>query len=133
MGAAQSLLAMVIIDDNPRSLEFLSTALARPGLEIFSTTKPEDGLALVAMHRPQVVLTDVVMPGMSGLDVLQRVKQIDPAIDVVLMSAHDDAGESERKGLQQAADYLRKPISLSQLRQSVGRLIDKHQVQGRKP
>ena len=132
MGAAQSLLAMVIIDDNPRSLEFLSTALARPGLEIFSTTKPEDGLALVAMHRPQVVLTDVVMPGISGLDVLQRVKQIDPPIDVVLMSAHE-AGESERKGFQQAADYLRKPISLSQLRQSVGRLIDKHQAQGRKP
>ena len=132
MGEAHYPACMVIIDDNPRSLEFIATALARPGLEIFTTTKPEDGLALVAMHHPKVVVTDVVMPGMSGLEVLRRVKQFDPAIDVVLMSAHLDGGGGP-KTVPQATDYLSKPIALSVLRERIGRLLDEHIAQGQKP
>jgi len=130
MSEGHSSVSMVVIDDNPLSLEFVSTALARPGLEIFTTTKPEDGLILIAIHHPQVVLSDVVMPGINGLDILQRVKQLDPAIDVVLMSAHETGAEG-RKAIQQAADYLRKPIALSVLRERVGRLIDKHMAHAR--
>lgn len=64
------------------------------------------------------------MAGMSGLDVLARVMEFDPAIEVVLMTAHyttDTAVEAIRKG---AADYLNKPISLPVLRERVGLLID---------
>ena len=64
------------------------------------------------------------MPQMSGLEVLERVNEFDPAIDVILMTAHyttDTAVEAIRKG---AADYLNKPISLAALRDRVGRLID---------
>ncbi len=64
------------------------------------------------------------MPGMSGLEVLGHVMEFDPAIDVILMTAHytsDTAVEAIRKG---AADYLNKPISLEVLRERVGRLID---------
>src|SRR5579864_4883513 len=116
--------SLVIIDDNPRSLEFLSEALARENLKIFTASGPEEGIDLVYTHRPQIVMTDLVMPGMSGLDVLARIMEFDPAIDVILMTAHytsETAVEAIRKG---AADYLNKPISLSVLRDRVGRLID---------
>ncbi len=59
--------SFVIIDDNPRSLEFISTAFSRDGISIFTATNPEEGLDLVYTHRPQVVMTDLVMPGMTGL------------------------------------------------------------------
>ena len=116
--------SVVIIDDNPRSLEFLSSALAREGVDIFTASDPEQGIDLVYSHRPQVVMTDLVMPNLTGLDVLERTIEFDPATDVILMTAHyttETAVEAIRKG---AADYLNKPISVSVLRERVGRLID---------
>src|SRR5215467_14970051 len=124
MADARNPISLVIIDDNLRSLEFISTALAGDGVQIFTASDPEMGLDLVYTHRPQVVMTDLVMPGMSGLEVLERITDFDPAIDVVLMTAHyttDTAVEAIRKG---AADYLNKPISLATLRERVGGIID---------
>ena len=124
MTPASNLLSLLIVDDNPRSLEFLSSALAREGVQILTATDPEQGLDLVYTHRPQIVLTDLVMPNMTGLELLERIVDYDPAIDVILMTAHyttETAVEAIRKG---AADYLNKPIPLAVVRDRVGRLID---------
>src|SRR5580700_9606012 len=99
-------ISIVILDDNPGSLELLSTALARDGLMIYTAARPSAALELVRQHRPQLVLTDLVMPEMTGLDVLTRIMEIAPATDVVLMTAHyttETAVEAIRRG---AADYL---------------------------
>src|SRR5579864_635534 len=115
--------SLVIIDDNPRSLEFLSEALARENLKIFTASGPEEGIDLVYTHRPQIVMTDLVMPGMSGLDVLARIMEFDPAIDVILMTAHytsETAVEAIQKG---ACDYLNKPVSIPALRSRVEKLL----------
>jgi DNA-binding NtrC family response regulator len=124
MTDAPNPISLVIIDDNPRSLEFVSTALARNGVQIFTASDPEEGLDLVYTHRPHVVMTDLVMPRLTGLEVLERITEFDPVIDVILMTAHyttETAVEAIRKG---AADYLNKPISLATLRDRVGRIID---------
>lgn len=124
MTEARNPILLVIIDDNPRSLEFTATALAGADVQVHTASNPEEGLDLVYTHRPQVVLTDLVMPQMTGLEVLERITEFDPAIDVVLMTAHyttETAVEAIRKG---AADYLNKPISLATLRERVGRIID---------
>ena len=126
VAAAPSPICIVIIDDNPRSLEFLAAALSQPGVQVLTSSNPHDGLALIALHRPQLVLTDLAMPGMSGLDVLHRVKQLDQTIQVIIMSAQGSGGSPARALEQGAADYLAKPISLSILRQRVGRHLQKH-------
>jgi len=116
-------ISIVILDDNPGSLELLSTALARDGVTIHTASLPSQALALVEKHRPQLVLTDLVMPEMTGLEVLKRIMQTAPATDVVLMTAHyttETAVQAIRNG---AADYLEKPIRLHILRERVGRLI----------
>ncbi len=115
---------LVIIDDNPGSLEFLSTALSQNGLEIFTADDPEEGLEIVYREHPEIVLTDLVMPRRSGLEVLEKVVEFDPAIDVVLMTAHyssESAVEAIRKG---ASDYLNKPVQVSVLRERISTLID---------
>jgi len=125
--SSPSNVALVIIDDNTGSLELLSAALAREGLTIFTASDPEEGLEIVFREHPQVVLTDLVMPGLSGLEVLERVVDFDPAIDVVLMTAHytsESAVEAIRKG---ASDYLNKPVSITALRERVSRLIEEAQ------
>ena len=115
---------LLIIDDNLSSLELVSNALAQPGLEILTASDPEVGLNIACTRHPQIVLTDLVMPHLSGLDVLERIMEIDPATDVIIMTAHyssESAVEAIKKG---ASDYLNKPISLPTLRERVGRLVE---------
>ena len=116
--------ALVIVDDNPGSLELLATALEQPGLHISIATDPENGLDLIFQEHPQIVLTDLVMPKMSGLDLLERIVHFDPAIEVILMTAHystESAVEAIRRG---ASDYLNKPISIPALRERIRTMID---------
>src|SRR5580693_792974 len=115
---------LVAIDDTPASLELVNEALQQDGLTIFSATDPEEGLDLVFQERPQIVLLDLVMPKLSGLQVLERVVEFDPSIDVILMTAHyttETAVEAIQKG---ASDYLNKPISIPALRARVGKLLE---------
>jgi DNA-binding NtrC family response regulator len=116
--------SLVIVDDNPGSLELLATALEQPGLEISTATDPEEGLDLTFQKHPQIVLTDLVMPKMSGLELLERIVNFDPAIEVLLMTAHystESAVEAIRKG---ASDYLNKPISVPALRERFRTMIE---------
>src|SRR5690348_15171518 len=64
---------IIIVDDNARSLEYLSAALASEHTTIFTAPNGSEALDLIFKHRPHIVLTDLVMPGLSGLDVLQQV------------------------------------------------------------
>jgi len=122
--SANSGICVLIIDDNRGSLELLESALAQPEIEILTTSDPEQGVDLVATRRPQIVLTDLLMPGMTGLEVLTRIMEIDPSTDVILMTAHyssETAVEAIKKG---ATDYLNKPISIATIRQKIGKLIE---------
>ncbi len=116
-------ISVVIIDDNAASLELLSTALASDDVSIVTTEDPEEGLEIIFREHPQIVITDLVMPGTDGLDVLDRVVAFDPAIDVVVITAWDSsetAVEAIRRG---AADYLKKPVPFAVLRERIARLV----------
>ena len=102
---------LVAVDDTPASLELIRESLAQEGLTILTSTDPEDGLDLVFNEHPQIVLLDLVMPKMTGLQMLERIMQFDPSIDVILMTAHyttETAVEAIKMG---ASDYLNKPLS----------------------
>jgi len=117
-------IVIVVIDDNEGILELVATALSREGVRIITASDPEEGVEAVFREHPQIVLTDLVMPGISGLDVLDRIVEFDPAIDVILMTAHytsESAVEAIRRG---AADYLNKPIPIAALRERVAKLVD---------
>ena len=110
---------LLVIDDDVRNLELVSAALEQEGLEISTANDPEHGLGLFAKERPSIVLVDLMMPKMSGLQVLEEIVRLDPATEVILMTAHyssDSAVEAIKLG---AADYLNKPLALARLRSRV--------------
>ena len=115
---------LAAIDDDPDLLALVSLAFgSEQDLELLTFADPMDGLEAIRRRRPHIVLVDLVMPGLSGMDVLERVVQIDPATDVILMTAHyttESAVESIKKG---ACDYLNTPFTSEQLRQRVAPLI----------
>jgi DNA-binding NtrC family response regulator len=121
---AKPLVSILVIDDNPRSVELLATALTHEDAQILTATDPEHGLDLAYEHHPQIVITDLVMPKLTGMEVLERLIEFDPAIDVILMTAHystESAVEAIKKG---ACDYLNKPVSIQTLRERINRLIE---------
>ena len=114
---------IVVIDDHAGSLELLSAALKREHLIIHTASEPRQGIEIVKRVRPRLVLTDLMMPDMSGLEVLHEIVSFDPTIDVILMTAHyttETAVEAIRNG---AADYLQKPVRVSLLRERIAELI----------
>lgn len=114
---------IVVIDDTPASLELLSSALSNSDVTVHTAATPAAGLELVRNLRPQLVITDLVMPEMSGLEVLEKVVEFDPLIGVILMTAHyttETAVAAIRGG---AADYLQKPVRISLLRDRVATLV----------
>jgi DNA-binding NtrC family response regulator len=116
--------SLLLIDENAGSLELMSSALKTDGLEILTANDPEEGLDLAATRHPQIVVTDLVMPKLTGMDVLERLVELDPSIDVILMTAHystESAVEAIRKG---ACDYWNKPVDLSSARKRIAELVD---------
>jgi DNA-binding NtrC family response regulator len=115
---------LIAIDDDPRALELIAEGLEQEGLEILTTPDPEEGLRLVLHRRPQIVLVDLVMPKLNGMELLERIVEGAPDTDVVLITANystESAVEAIRKG---ASDYLNKPVSLDLLNDRIGKLIE---------
>ena len=116
-------ITIVIIDDNSGILAMLSEALRSDDVRIFTSTDSEQGLDIVFREHPQIVLTDLVMPGTGGLEVVERVVAFDSAIDVIVMTGHsavESAVEAIRRG---ASDYMAKPVPISVLRERLSRLV----------
>jgi DNA-binding NtrC family response regulator len=113
---------LVIIDDDPANIKFARFILANEGLEIHSATDAQGGIELIRRVRPQIVLLDLVMPGVQGMEVLQEILEFDPGIDVILMTGYystESAVEAIQKG---AADYFPKPFSAERLRGKINQI-----------
>ena len=121
--AGDNMVSLLIIDDDPRIIEVLSEALAQPGLDILLATDPEVGIDLFCDVRPQIVLTDLVMPGMSGLEVLERIMEVDPATVVILMTGHYSSETAVQAIKRGATDYLNKPVPFEMLREKIKGLM----------
>ncbi len=121
--ANNSNIMLVAVDDDLMTLELIRAALSQEGVEIRTAWDPQKGLELILQCRPKIALLDLVMPGLSGMEILDRIVQADPGIDVILLTGHystDSAVQAIQKG---ACDYLTKPISIEKLRERVGGLI----------
>ncbi len=116
-------LRVVAIDDDEQHLKFLATVLSQKNVIVFTTTDPQNALALVQQEHPHLVLVDLVMPGMGGMQLLETIVEHDPATEVVMLTGEystESAVEAIQKG---ASDYLTKPVDVEKLQQRVESLL----------
>jgi len=107
---------VLIVDDERTLARAVKAFLAEAGYEAEVADDGERALALVQTLRPDVVFTDVRLPGMSGIDLLRRIREFDPAIPVIIMTAYgtiEGAVEAVKLG---AFDYMKKPVDLEELK-----------------
>ena len=107
---------VLIVDDERTLARAIRTFMTEAGYEAEVAGDAEKAMEMVEGLRPDVVFADVRLPGMSGIDLLRRIREFDPAIPVIIMTAHgtiEGAVEAVKLG---AFDYLKKPVDLEELR-----------------
>ncbi len=106
---------ILVIEDEPRIAQFLSSGLEGEGFSVDAVPDGEAGLARIARTNAEFVILDLALPGMDGLDVLERLRQEHPDIGVLILSARRDIA-TRLAGLRGGAcDYLTKPFSFDEL------------------
>ena len=106
---------VLLVDDEEDFVSTLAERLNLRGIQTRIATTGEEALRLVADDAPQVVVLDVMMPGMSGLDVLQRLRAEFTDIPVILLSGIGSAQDAEKGMRLGAVDFLMKPLQIEQL------------------
>lgn len=107
---------VLIVDDERTLARAVKAFMSEAGYEAEVAGDAERALELVESLRPDVVFADVRLPGMSGIDLLRRIREFDPAIPVIIMTAHgtiEGAVEAVKLG---AFDYMKKPVDLEELK-----------------
>ncbi|QDV44749.1 Transcriptional regulatory protein ZraR [Stieleria neptunia] len=110
---------LMIVDDEPAQRELMGGFLQRQGLEIIEASSAESMLELLDVRPPDMILLDVRLPNMSGIEALPKIRQRLPAVPVVLITAFADVRQAVDAVKRGADDYLSKPIDLEELKVSV--------------
>lgn len=113
--SSQRPVRLLIVDDDTQICQMFSRYLSLKGYEVRSVNRGEEALALATVFQPQVVLLDLLMAGMSGVDTLKRLKQLTPPPKVIMLSGAntDDVAHG---AIQLGADaFVTKPVKLPEL------------------
>jgi DNA-binding NtrC family response regulator len=120
---------LLILEDEAENLRSLTRALEKVGFAVHGFQKPEEGMAFFDNAGAiDLVLTDLRMPGMDGMAVLKRVKEKDPAVPVLLITAFGSVESAVQAMKVGADDYLAKPVDLYELRRRVQALVEKRRL-----
>jgi len=106
---------ILVVEDDPRLREAIVDTLMIKGHEVFEAPNGIEGMAIVRAHTLDLILSDINMPGMDGLELLDTVKQAHPWLPMVLMTAYGDVGQAVKAMQRGANDYLMKPFELAEL------------------
>jgi two-component system NtrC family response regulator len=116
---------VVVIDDEINAATALETLLKEDGYQVTRAHDARAGLQLLEKEEPDVVLTDLRMPGMDGIELLTKIKEIRPETMVILMTAYGTVKTAVRAMKLGAEDYLGKPIDVEELEVVLQRAIER--------
>ena len=114
---------MLVVDDELRICDFLKGFFSTKGYDVFSATSGEEALTQAPAVRPAVILLDVRMPGISGLDALPKLKALNPQTKIIMVTALDDDSLMAEAISRGASDYITKPFSFDYLENVVMRKL----------
>lgn len=116
-------LRILVIDDDEDICLYLKEFLSGEGYRVTTVTKPLDALPEIREGRHQIVLLDVRMPDIDGIQLLREIRRVDSDICVIVMTAYPSVESAVDTMKADAFDYLRKPFELEQLRQVIQRAV----------
>jgi two-component system sensor histidine kinase/response regulator len=128
MTIATELPQVLVIDDEMGPRESLRMLL-KPNYQVYTAENVEAGLRILRDKKPDAVISDIRMPGTSGIDGLRKIREIDPHVAVIMLTgfgALETAKEALRLG---ANDYISKPFDAREMREVIGRNVERTRIQ----
>src|SRR5436305_285517 len=121
---------VLVVDDDPAMAKFLVNHLLRKNFDVSSAGTGEEAIRMFRVYDPALVLLDVNTAGMSGIETLERLKQIKPDVSVIMLSAQQDANFIFKASKFTTDDYIPKPFEPKDLDQRMARVLERErQVQ----
>ncbi|MBI5749526.1 MAG: response regulator [Nitrospinae bacterium] len=106
---------ILVVDDEVETCDLLKRYLTKKGYQTFTALSGEDAVNIVKEERPHIVLLDIRMPGMGGIEALKKIKEIDREIGVVMITAVKEEETAKEILKLGADDYITKPMDLKYL------------------
>ncbi len=101
---------LLLIDDEPDILRVLTVSLKADGYDVVSAQNGPEGIAAFEKEKPDIVITDVKMPGMDGIEVLKKVKTLNADTEVIIITGHGDIENAIEALKHGASDFINKPV-----------------------
>ena len=119
---------IMVIDDEESMCKFMKIMLNREGYEVTTSQSGSEALNILKERNYDLVIADLMMPGLNGLELLSRVKSLDPDANFIVMTAYasvDTAIEALKKG---AYDYLTKPFKVDEIRIAIKKALEQKRI-----
>jgi DNA-binding NtrC family response regulator len=108
-------LSVLLVDDREEFVTALAERLLLQGMDVETANSGEDALGVLKDMPVDVVVLDVIMPGMGGLEILERIRNTHPHIQVILLTGHGSTKEGIEGMRLGAFDFLMKPVDIEEL------------------
>ena len=115
---------ILIVDDQPGIRMLLEEVFSKEGFETLSAANGREALEIFSVKRPELVLLDMKIPGMDGIEILKQLKQECEGVKVVMMTAYGELDLIEEAKTWGAVRHFTKPFDVFELRETVKRLLD---------
>jgi PAS domain S-box-containing protein len=119
---------LLLIDDEPDILRVLSMSLKADGYDVVSAQNGPEGIAAFEKEKPDIVITDIKMPGMDGIEVLKKIKDLNTDTEVIIITGHGDIENAIEALKHGASDFINKPIRDEALAIALGRAREKFDI-----
>ena len=110
---------LLVVDDDPDVRMLMKIIFQKQSIEVFSAANGDEAVKLAKQQRPDMVLLDIDLPGMDGLDVLKSIREFDKSIPVVMLTGNRDIERARQAKNLGATDYVTKPLETDYLRELV--------------
>jgi len=115
---------LLLVDDDEKLRRILTLRLEAEGFAVVATASGEEALSRLMEARPQMVLADLKMPGMDGIELMTKIQERNPGLPVAILTAHGDIPEAVRATHAGAVDFLTKPVERERLLDCINRHVE---------
>ncbi|MDP8239140.1 MAG: response regulator [Candidatus Hatepunaea meridiana] len=117
-------LKLLLVDDEDDFRLATSKTLSRRGFTVAEAANGADAITAIRKDRPDVVLLDLKMPGLSGIETLQKIRELEKALPVIILTGHGDFQDAMAGIKLEIVDFLQKPVDVDQLSQRIRSLLE---------